>query len=216
MRISTPILSRFGRSLQPAGRLVLGLLLMGTVLAGCGGSKETTNLNPKPTDTSVENVPDWFLNPPEDPSFLFGAASATSRSMQTAIDKAATSARGDIASTLNTKFEGLTKQFQEEVGTGSDSEMLSQFTEAQKEVVSQVLRGVSTREREIYNEQGVYRAYVLMNMPIGKAASELMSKIQENEEMYTRFRSTQAFEELEEEVEDYERFRDQQRTPEQQ
>ena len=46
------------------------------------------------------------------------------------------------------------------------------------EVVSQVLRGVSTRDRQIFNEEGVYRAYLLVEMPIGRAAAELMRKLQ--------------------------------------
>mgnify|MGYP006273355339 FL=1 len=205
MTLSSP-----GSSLLTPVTPFLSLLVSLAILTGCGGTGQT-NLNPSPTDDTVENVPDWFLNPPTDQNYLFGTGSATSRSMQVAVDKASTTARGNIASTLTTKFEGLTKQFEEEVGTGADSQMLSQFTQAQKEVVSQVLRGVGTQEREIVNEQGVFRAYVLMDMPVGQAAAELMSKIQENEAMYTRFRSTQAFEELEEEVEEYEQFREEQK-----
>ena len=190
------------------GPLAVALTVL--LLSGCGGSGQTT-LTPTPSEETVENVPDWFLSPPEDPNYLFGSGTATSRSMQMAVDKATTAARGNIASTLESKFEGLTKRFQEEVGEASESQMLTQFTQAQKEVVSQVLRGVSTREREIKKEETIYRAYVLMNMPVGQAAAELMSKISENEEMYTRFRATQAFDELEEEVEEYEQFREEQR-----
>ena len=200
-------------SLLRGGPLAVALTVL--LLSGCGGSEQTT-LTPTASDETVENVPDWFVSPPEDPNYLFGAATATSRSMQMAVDKATTAARGNIASTLESKFEGLTKRFQEEVGEASESQMLTQFTQAQQEVVSQVLRGVSTREREIKKEESIYRAYVLMNMPVGQAAAELMSKISENEEMYTRFRSTQAFDEMEEEVEEYEQFREEQRRERQQ
>jgi len=165
------------------------------------------------SEEAVENIPDWMVENPDDPNYLFGTATATSRSMQTAIDKAETSARGDIASELQTKFSGLTKQFQEEVGTGSESELLTQFTQAQKEVVSQVLNGAGVRAREVVTDRGIYRAYVLMEMPIGEAASKLMSRLQQNRDMYTRFRSSQAFEELEEEVRRYEEFLEEQRTP---
>jgi ribosome-associated translation inhibitor RaiA len=187
------------------------LTLVLVLFVACGSSSETTDINPDASEEAIENMPDWMTNPPEDPNHLFATATSTSRSMQTAIDKAETSARGDIATSIQTKFSSLTKQFQEEVGTGSDSELLSQFTQAQKEVVSQVLNGSSVRERDVVTDQGIYRAYVLMEMPIGKAASELMSRLQQNQDMYTRFRSSQAFEELEKEVEKYEEFLEEQK-----
>lgn len=190
-----------------------GLILLWVVclFAACGSSSEMTDAGA--SEEAVENIPDWMVENPDDPNYLFGTATATSRSMQTAIDKAETSARGDIASELQTKFSGLTKQFQEEVGTGSESELLTQFTQAQKEVVSQVLNGAGVRAREVVTDRGIYRAYVLMEMPIGEAASKLMSRLQQNRDMYTRFRSSQAFEELEEEVRRYEEFLEEQRTP---
>lgn len=169
------------------------------LFTGCGSSAET-NLNPAPSSESVENVPKWFLNPPEDPSYLFGTGSATSRSMQMAVDKASMTARQNIASALETNFDGLTKQFQEETGTGEDSEILSQFTQAQKAVVTEVLNGVSTEEREIFRERGIYRSYILMSMPIGRAATELLERVKQNRAMYTRFRATQSYDELEEEA----------------
>lgn len=176
-------------------------------LAACGGSDEAA------TDDAIDEMPSWMASPPEDPNYLFGTASATSRNMQTAIDKAETQARGNIASQVETKFQSLTKQFQEEVGTGEGSEYLEQFTQAQKEVVNQVLNGTTSRDRKVVTEDGVYRAYILMEMPIGKASQDLLSKLQQNEEMYTRFRQSQAFEELEEEVEDYEQYEQQNRAP---
>lgn len=194
-------------SLRTPRSIRLALFALLIVASGCGSSGPT-NLNPSPSDDSVANVPDWFVAPPEDASAVFGTGTATSRSLQTAVDKASTTARGDIASGLATRFQGLSKQFEEEIGVGADSEMLQQFTQAQKEVVSEVLRGASTRKRDIQNDRGVYRAYVLMGMPIGRAAAELLRKIQSNKALHTRFRSTQAFEELEEEVRDYEADRD--------
>ncbi len=184
--------------------VVLTFVVFGIV--ACGGSDEAA------TDDAIEEMPEWMANPPEESNYLFGTASATSRNMQTAIDKAETQARGNIASQVETKFQSLTKQFQEEVGTGGDSEYLEQFTQAQKEVVNQVLNGTTSRDRKVVTEEGVYRAYILMEMPIGKASQELLSKLQQNEEMYTRFRQSQAFEELEEEVEQYEESQQQSRS----
>lgn len=171
----------------------LGILLLGIVLFGCGGSDSYSD---------QDNVPEWFLNEPEDPDYVYAANSATSQQMQTALDKATTDARGDLAAGLETKIESMTKSFTEEVG----DDLRQQYTEAQKEITSQVLRGTTPKEKEVFQEDdGTWRAFVLMELPVGEAAEEFLSKMNNNEdEMYTRFRASEAFEEMEEAVEDYE------------
>ena len=49
-------------------------------------------------------------------------------------------------------------------------------------------------------EGGVYRAYVLMELPTGEAARRLMEQVKANEQLYTHFRSSEAFKELDAEV----------------
>ncbi len=200
--LSTPRIASTSRRLLTT---LLGITLSAFLLAACGGSKQAATSSA--SQESVSAAPDWYLNPPEDPDFTFGAATSTSRSMQLAIDKAATGARAEIASGLEAKFSSLERQFQEEIGSGEDTELLSQFTQARKTVVSQVLNGVTTRDREVITEQSLYRAFVLMEMPIGEAATKLMDQLKANDALYTRFRATQAHEDLEEEVERYEQDR---------
>lgn len=170
-----------------------GLALLAVSLIACGGKENVTE---------EEEMPEWFINPPDDPNYVFSAQSATSRKMQLALDKAVTGARGEIANRLETRVEGMTKSFTEEV----NDDMRQQYTQTQKTVTSQILRGTSPRQREIYEkDNGSYQAFVLMELPVGKAAKELLSKLQQNEEMYTRFRASEAFEEMNKAVEDYEK-----------
>ncbi|WP_259205677.1 LPP20 family lipoprotein [Salinibacter ruber] len=145
-------------------------------------------------------MPDWMTDKPDAPQSLLGRGTAVSDGMQTAIRKAKTQARGDIASTVEVRFQSLTKDFQEEVS----GEYLQQFTQAQKEVTSQFLVGTTARKRSIVEENGRYRAYVLMEMPIGQASEELLSKLRASEELYERFRASEAFEELKREASRYE------------
>lgn len=177
-----------------SGIHLLGLFLIGATLVGCGGSSQVEG---------GEEVPDWYLNTPEDPNYVYAANSATSQQMQVAIDKATTGARGDLAANLETKIESMTKSFTEEVG----DELRQQYTEAQKEITSTVLRGTSPTEREVRKQDnGSYRAFVLMELPVGEAAQEFLSKVNNNDdEMYTRFRSSQAFKEMKEAVDEYEK-----------
>ena len=174
------------------------------LLCSCGGPK-TTNLAPNPTEEALKNIPEWFLSPPADASYLFAAATATSRDMQMAIQKAKTTAQSDLAQQLETKLGNLTKQFQEETGLGGDSELLTQFTSATKVVTNQTLNGTRMDQRQLIPEKGIYRAYVLMSLPIGVANQQLMEKIKANQNLYTRFRATKAFEELDSELEGMEK-----------
>ncbi|MBI2502539.1 MAG: LPP20 family lipoprotein [Candidatus Latescibacteria bacterium] len=169
----------------------------------CGPPK--VNLTPAPTDKTIENIPTWMTTPPNDPGYLFASATATSQDMQVAIDKAKTSAQADIAQQLETRLESLTKRFQEETGEAEDSQLLSQFSAATKVATKQTLVGARAKEQKILPEKGIYRAYVLMSLPLGEANQVLMNQVKANEELYTRFRATQAFEELDKEMQDLEK-----------
>ena len=101
---------------------------------------------------------------------------------------------------MEVKMNNLTQNFGEEVGEGDDSELLQQFTSVTKSVTSQTLNGSRVVESKVLVESGIYRAYVLMSLPIGEANRQLMQEIRENKNLYTRFRATQAFEELDKEL----------------
>jgi len=149
-------------------------------------------------------MPSWYIdNRPMDPHHIFATATATAPRLQLASSKAASRARGDIAATMETRFEGLTKQFQEEVGQGPNAESVSQFTQAYRTVVSRTINGAEVVKREIRREGGGYRAYVLMRMPIGEAQERLLKQIQAQETAYASFRASETYESLEEDVNGY-------------
>ncbi len=180
--------------------LVLFLLVLAT-LTGCAGTQQTTDLTQDANTETVEGMPDWFLTPPQDPNYLFTVATATSRDMQTAVSKSAQMARADMSRQIETKVDGLQKSFTEEVGLGDDSELMQQFTDVSKSVASQTLNGSKISEKKILKEGNIYRAYVMVQMPIGPMQEELLSQIKQRENMATRFRASKSFEELEKEVE---------------
>jgi len=163
----------------------------------CAGSKKVS-------------TPSWYMNVPNDPNFLFAPASATSQDMDLAIRKAIQTGRAEIARQIEAKLEGLVKSFTEEVGRGTDSELLSQFTDVNKTVTSQVLSGSKPAKQEVKKEGEIYRAYVLMQLPLGQALEAFMKQMKQRENMYTRFRATQAYKELEKEVEKYEKYKKEQ------
>ena len=50
----------------------------------------------------------------------------------------------------------------------------------------------------------------MMEMPIGEANARFVEKIKSQERLYTRFRASEAFEELDEMVEEYEQWKKEQ------
>jgi len=176
------------------------LILSLTTLIACGSQKQVVKSETQ-TDTSV---PDWFNTPPEEPDYLYAAATATSKDLQMAINKAKQQGRADIGSQLELRLQGLNKQFQEEVGVGEESDFAAQTTVVIKEVVSQTLSGCKVKHQKTNKEGSIWRAYVLMQYPIGAANAQFLESLKSQKILNQRVRATEAFKELEAEVQKYE------------
>lgn len=183
------------------------LLILGLAIAifGCASSQKGLS------EAATGAVPEWFSNPPQDPNYLFAATTATSQDLQLAIDKAITSARAEIGRQTEVRVKALQKRFDEEVGIGDDAQLLQQFTAATKTVVSTSLSGSRVSKQTQVKDGNLWRAYVLVEYPIGAANEAFMQQIKKNNQMYTRFRASETFKELEEEVKKYEEFKKQQK-----
>lgn len=156
------------------------------------------------SQTEAGDIPEWFTTPPTSIDYIYAARTATSRDLQTAVDKATTDARTEIGRIIDTRVEGLQKSFTEEVGVGESTQLLQQFTSAQKTVVATSLTGSQIKENKTFKDGEIWRAYVLVQYPIGLANAAFLEQIKKQEQLYTRYRSTEAFKELELEVQKYE------------
>ena len=180
---------------------VLFILCLAITLFNCGGAKKGLS------DADTGDIPDWFTNTPKDPNYLFAATTATSQDLQLSIDKAVTSARAEIGRQTDVRIQALQKRFDEEVGMGDDAELLQSFTSASKTVVSTSLGGSRISKQKQSKDGNLWRSYVLVEYPIGAANEALMEAIKKSNQMYTRFRSTEAFKDLDAEVAKYEEFK---------
>jgi len=75
------------------------------------------------------------------------------------------------------------------------------YTSATKAVVSTQLMGSKIKEQKYQQNKGKYQAVVLVEYPIGAANTALVNQIKKNENLYTRFRASESFKELDAEVE---------------
>lgn len=179
------------------------VMILGAALIGCGGSKSMQT-------ASEGEVPTWFTNVPQDPNFLFAVNTASSQDLQLAIDKAITGARAEVGRQMEVRVQGLQKRFDEEVGIGEDSQLMQLFSQATKTVVSASLSGSRVKEQKHVRDGNIWRAYVLLEYPIGAANQAFLDQLKKNNEMYTRFRASETFKELEDEVQKYEEWKKQQ------
>jgi len=176
-------------------------MLMVLVMSCGGGSQQAMQ------KTSEGDIPDWYLNKPEDPNFLYEPATATSQDMQLSVDKAVQAGRTGIGRQVETKIQAIQKRFQEETGVGEDSQLLDQFTAASKTVVSTSLTGSKEVNKKIVKDGKMWRAYVLVQYPLGAAQEAFKAQIQKKEQAYTRFRATQVYKELDDDVAKYEQWK---------
>jgi hypothetical protein len=189
--------------------IVIGVVLLVSPF-GCGGSKK--KLKATPTSGKLK-VPEWYVKPPEDDDRLVGVATADSLDLQTAVDKAKQDARVDIARQLDLRVTGMSKRFVEETGLAEDAELLGMFTQVSRSIVSDSLTGSRLVKEDLARYGSGYRAYVMMDMPIGEANARFVEKIRAQQRLYTRFRASESFEELDRMVQEYEQWKQQQVVP---
>ena len=178
------------------------LFLVCFLIAGCGGGKVDMR------EVSNIDAPEWFINAPRAEDALYSPQTASSRDLQMAVEKAKQQGRADIALQLEAKVKAMVKRFQEEIGLGEDAEFLDMATNVSKSIASTTISGCAADKQVIKQDKnGNYRAYVLMVLPLGSSKTELLNNINSQQNLYTRFRASQSFDELEKEVEEFEEFK---------
>jgi len=128
----------------------------------------------------------------------------SSSRLDIAKEKAKTDAQGAISESFETKVSRLRKSFIEEVGS-NDTEINETFTTVTKSVSKQTLTGARVL-KTIYNkdkETGKYLAGVLLSLDPKTINQSILDEMSKDQKLYQRFRSSQAFEELQKEMESY-------------
>ena len=177
------------------------------MIFNCVGNNKGSDLSPEASRKVLKNTPNWFMKTPSKEGFHYASATATSQDMQLAINKARLDAAQILASEVSSEMNGLSKRAQEETGLGPESNLIDQFSQTQEQVITTSLKDWTVSKKEVQEEKSnngrIYRAFVLVEWDEGAAQERLLQKIKENEELFTRIRATELFEEMEEKVESY-------------
>ena len=98
-------------------RRITLLVVAGLLFAGCAGTKPQVAQAPvvqTPATQEPKNdsdVPDFVLNPPSDPGYLYGTGIAEQQSVQLAKEMADLRAHKEIATMIGQKVSSMLKDF---------------------------------------------------------------------------------------------------------
>ena len=152
--------------------------------------------------TAVSVVPDWFKEMPEHDRNIYSAGTATAPDIQLAIDVATLNAKTVLADRINGKLDSMTKSFVAKIGQSDiDTSVLTEIETVTKNVIASVdVAGYTQIKLDVLPAGTQYRAFVLLEYSDLEATKIMMNRLRKDRMVYSRIRSTKAWEELEREV----------------
>ncbi len=151
---------------------------------------------------ATDDMPSWYMTPPADTATsLFAAGTATSGDLQLAFDKAVIAAKRTLADRVNSKLSSKLKEFLSEGGATDDARVIQESERVTNNLITEVnLSGYTVDERKLSPAGPQFRAYILLQYPLGSANRILVEQIQRNQLLESHARASTAFQELEHDI----------------
>jgi len=154
--------------------VILGVFLVIAVIMGCASNGNQAGTG-QATNRSDPNTPDWYLNPPQDPNYIFGVGQAkmqnTARSQQAAEHRARTS----LSFQLNTYVRAMQDDYGKEAGTKNNMAAVELFENISRQLTSASLEGSNVTQRFI-GKDGTH--WALVSYPKDSAKKEARGVIE--------------------------------------
>ena len=179
--------------------VALTALVLATMV-GCKSTEVTSQMTPFEIMQEKANLI-------TDAGGLAAVGIGSSRTVSLAMDKAKTRGRTELAHILETKVDSLKKDFSEEIGEGKSAEYNALFSAASKSVAHQILRGTVPKDLKYETAGNTTTAWALMVQDPKVIADAFADQKNSAKALYTRFRASQAFAELDGEVKKFEAFK---------
>ncbi len=172
---------------------LIALLAIILAFAGCGGTK-TIELDQR----AVNDVrpPEWYLAPPQDGAILYAVATSTSHDVQVAVDKATLMCREELGKKVELKLRAIESNFEEETGFLEDAEMKTAYKSAVNVVTEQTLRGSRAKDKHLVREGELWRASILMELPVDRIQEGVVAGVKSNEALHSKLGATETFKEI--------------------
>ncbi len=180
--------------------LVLSLLFILLVLAGC--SKDKVQVQAQVQGTP-EEYPSWYLSQ-DDPDYVCAYGFAIKANQRASVESARENAMQEIAYYVEAKVTTMLKDYIQEAGEVAP-QVLSLTESAAKTVAEAKFSGVitgklDTRQVEVDGDTR-YKSYIQLKVPAKQVNKGVYDFVRSEEAMYSEFKASQAFQELERSLE---------------
>ena len=155
-------------------------------------------------EAAVSNVPKWYKKLPKKDNSIFSVGSASSPDLQLSVDMATLNAKYTLADRINGKLDGMMKTFMTRLGTDEDisATTMSEVDKVVKNIIASVdVAGYNPKEIEVFPSGTQFRAFVLLEYSDTEARKIVMNRMMKDKLVYSKIKSTNAFQELKKEVE---------------
>ena len=153
---------------------------------------------------ATSNIPKWYKKLPKKDNAIYSVGSSSSPDLQLSVDMATLNAKYTLADRLNGKLDGMMKTFMTRLGTDEDvsATTMSEVEKVVKNVIASVdVAGYNPKEIEVYASGTQFRAFVLLEYSDAEARKIIMNRMMKDKLVYSKIRSTNAFQDLKKEVE---------------
>ncbi len=149
----------------------------------------------------MDEKPYWYENPPNDEFSIYAASTATSTDLQFAEDKAVLGAKRSLADRINSKLSSKMKEFLSESRAGENTQVMAESERVTSNLITEVnLSDYAITEKKFVPAGQQYRAYVLLQYPLGNANRILVDQVNKSSLLQGKVRASKAFQELEKDI----------------
>jgi len=150
----------------------------------------------------VDNIPDWFIDPPQSNIAVYTVGSGASKSLDMSLTKATLSAKRQLADRMAGELSEVIREFATEIGSSDDPTVFEEMERATKNVVrNTAVYGYRIANKEIVAKSGgVYQTYILLEYGDEEINKVLKRVIQQQQLAERDKRKASLYKELEKQV----------------
>ena len=148
-------------------------------------------------------VPEWFLNHDEEEGTIFSNGTGAAPDIQLSIDIAVLNAKTVLADRLNGKLSSMTKNYIAKVGQANkDIGLIEELEKTARNLIAEVdVSGYKVSKMEVNPVGTQFRTFVQLEYNEETAEKILMQKLWKKRNKVSKYRSKEAFKELDNKVE---------------
>ena len=148
-------------------------------------------------------IPDWYVELEEAEGSIFSTGTGAAPDIQLSVDIAILNAKTVLADRLNGKLSSMTKSFMSKVGQSNrDIGVIEELEKTARNLIAEVdVSGYKVSKMEVNPVGTQFRTFVQLEYNEETAEKILMQKLMKERNKLSKYRSKEAFKELDEKVE---------------